>query len=234
MTPFTDLARFLGQLITGFRYRHEYLIASLRERDVQFYLQKRTSAVLDLANGRLRPQYTLLKVQGYPVFGIDLANQRLALWEETAYWVARRIFTHQASIHLTGPKDLWLTRGNVGWLPFAARSFDLVTSVAAFEHFLHVPLVVQECCRVLKPGGIIWIVVHLFTCPSGGHNVKLMEIPLRSLPKGVEPWDHLRKRRLPFHVPLNEWRIHQYLEAFARHFEIVKHYCAMREGEYLP
>jgi hypothetical protein len=53
------------------------------------------------------------------------------------------------------------------------------------------------------------------------------------LPDGVEAWDHLRKRRLPLDVPLNEWRQKQYLEAFARHFDIVKHYCAMREGEHL-
>jgi hypothetical protein len=34
-------------------------------------------------------------------------------------------------------------------------------------------------------------------------------------------------------VPLNEWRRHQYLEAIAKHFKVLKHYCAMREGENL-
>ncbi len=56
-------------------------------------------------------------------------------------------------------------------------------------------------------------------------------MPRRSIPKGVDPWDHLRKRQLPFPVPLNEWRLGQYLTAFARHFEILKNYCAVREGE---
>jgi hypothetical protein len=60
-----------------------------------------------------------------------------------------------------------------------------------------------------------------------------MQIPLQSLPGGIEPWDHLRKRRLGFNVPLNEWRKDQYLAAFSRHFEILKEYCAMREGEHL-
>jgi hypothetical protein len=54
---------------------------------------------------------------------------------------------------------------------------------------------------------------------------------LKHLPDGVDAWDHLRQRRLPFHVPLNEWRIDQYLAEFSKHFEIVKHYCAMREGD---
>ena len=44
------------------------------------------------------------------------------------------------------------------------------------------------------------------------------------------PGSHLRKRKIPFDVPLNEWRIDQYLEVFGRHFEILKYYCALREG----
>jgi hypothetical protein len=73
----------------------------------------------------------------------------------------------------------------------------------------------------------------LFTSPTGGHNLSFTEYPLRALPKGVDAWDHLRKRRLPFIVPLNEWRRDQYLEAFAEHFEIAKHYCLLREGQEL-
>jgi hypothetical protein len=34
-------------------------------------------------------------------------------------------------------------------------------------------------------------------------------------------------------VPLNEWRRDQYLEEFQKSFEILKQYCAMREGEHL-
>jgi hypothetical protein len=80
---------------------------------------------------------------------------------------------------------------------------------------------------------VVWASVHLFTSPTGGHNLSFTEFPLRSVPKGVDPWDHLRKRRLPFTVPLNEWRRDQYLEAFERHFQVEAHYCAMREGEVL-
>jgi hypothetical protein len=67
--------------------------------------------------------------------------------------------------------------------------------------------------------------------PSGGHNRSLTEIPPRNILPGIDAWDHLRKRHLPFHVPLNELRQSQYLKAFARHFEILKDYCAIREGE---
>jgi ubiquinone/menaquinone biosynthesis C-methylase UbiE len=123
--------------------------------------------------------------------------------------------------------------GDVNRLPFSNSVFDLVTSVAAFEHFLNVPAVVSEVARVLKPGGLVYARIHLFTCPSGGHNVRITEIPLLRLPMSVEPWDHLRRRKLPWDVPLNEWRQGQYLEEFVKHFEVLKHYCAMREGEHL-
>ncbi len=126
-----------------------------------------------------------------------------------------------------------LVCGDVAALPFPDNSFDLVTSVAAFEHFLDVPSVVTELARVVRPGGLAWVGIHLFTSPSGGHNFQLAENPLRRIPAGVDPWDHLRRRRLPFHVPLNEWRKDQYLETIAGYFEIVKHYCVTREGEEL-
>jgi ubiquinone/menaquinone biosynthesis C-methylase UbiE len=119
----------------------------------------------------------------------------------------------------------------VAALPFRDEFFDVVTSVAAFEHFLEIPRVLGEVRRVLRSGGLLWTCIHIFTSPSGAHNITQTQIPLRRLPKGVEPWDHLRKRQLPINVPLNEWRIQQYLDAFAQHFEIVKNYCALREGE---
>jgi hypothetical protein len=30
-----------------------------------------------------------------------------------------------------------------------------------------------------------------------------------------------------FHMPLNEWRLDQYLTEFSRYFQVLKHYCAM-------
>ena len=109
--------------------------------------------------------------------------------------------------------------------------FDLVTSVAAFEHFLDIASIPSELHRVLHPRGVAGDGIHLFTCISGGYNLGFAQIPLRSIPKCIDPWDHLRKRQLPFHVPLNEWRQDQYLQSFVQHFEILKHYRATREGE---
>lgn len=220
-------------MLNGVRTNGETGIFRERERDVERYLaNRRALRVLDLGNGALRPQYTLLKAAGYQVYGIDFVNRPQRSVVNLAYVVARKLFKWKLGLQ-SETSDQTLICGDVTNLPFANDTFAYVTSVAAFEHFLHVPRVVSELRRIVQPGGVVYVRIHLFTCPSGGHNVRITEIPLRTVPKGIDPWDHLRKRRLPFHVPLNEWRQKQYLDVFSNHFEILKHYCAMREGEHL-
>lgn len=228
-----DHARFGWQLVSGARMEHELWLAELRHADTAPYFEAKSDlAVLDLANGQLRPQYRILRAEGQRTYGIDMVNRPNGRWRERAYKIARWLYGRGLPATFSSRDDT-LICGDVSALPFPDESFDLVTSVAAFEHFLNVPAVVKEAYRVVRPGGIIWALVHLFSSPSGGHNVSLSEVPLRKIPRGIEPWDHLRRRRLPFHVPLNEWRVQQYLSEFGKHLEIVKHYCALREGEHL-
>ena len=42
-------------------------------------------------------------------------------------------------------------------LPFASGRFDLVTSRFAPHHFYNIKTALQEMCRVLKPGGLLYI-----------------------------------------------------------------------------
>jgi SAM-dependent methyltransferase len=228
-----DYINFGRHLLSGWRLNHERWIADLRQADLSPYLTgRKTLAVLDLANGQLRPQYKILKAEDYRVYGIDLVNYPTQAWQEIAYKIARGVFARRISTIISEIDDT-LICGDVSSLPFRDQSFDVITSVAAFEHFLDVPKVLKEVHRVARPGSLVWVLVHLFSSPSGGHNVRLSEVPLRSIPRGIDPWDHLRKRRLPFNVALNEWRASQYISEFARHFTLIKHYCALREGEHL-
>lgn len=233
MSPYLrDYPRYVWQLLNGFRVDHEQTFANMRHQDIAPYLNGTHSLqMLDLGNGRLRPQYTILKAAGHRIYGIDLVNRSQLSCAEIAYRLARWVYNRKIGLSSTTNSDKTLVCGDVAALPFRTNSFDLVTSVAAFEHFLNVPAVVTELARVIRPGGLVWVCIHLFTSPSGGHNLSFTEIPLRTIPAGVDPWDHLRKRHLPLSVPLNEWRRDQYLEALARHFRILKHYCAMHEGE---
>jgi SAM-dependent methyltransferase len=235
MSPYiTDYVRYTWQMLSGVRTVAEQSISERRQHDIAAYLDTgHRLRVLDVANGRLRPQYTLLRSAGHQVYGVDFVNRPQASRTDAAYQMARRLYTWKLGVVYDCAAAETLICGDVGKLPFPDDCFDLVTSVAAFEHFLDVPSVVAELHRVLHPGGVVWVSVHLFTSPTGGHNLSSTKFPLRTVPPGVDAWDHLRKRRLPFTVPLNQWRRDQYLHAFARHFQIVKHYCYMREGQEL-
>jgi SAM-dependent methyltransferase len=226
-----EMPSFGWQLLSGQRSAIESRFAQLRAQDIQQYSgSDNLLRILDIANGRLRPQYALLRHAGHQVYGVDYINRSPRTPTDLAYTVARQMYNWRSGF-MQHQQTNTLVCGDVGKLPFASGFFDLATSVAAFEHFLEVPHVIDEIQRVLRPGGLAWICIHIFTSPSGGHNVRLLEVPLRTLPSGTEPWDHLRQRRLPFTVPLNEWRIQQYLDAFQSRFEIIKSYCAIREGE---
>lgn len=234
MPQIRDYPRFAWQLLTGERSEGERSMAERRQGDIAPYLASNHQLrVLDLANGRLRPQYSILRSAGHQVYGIDMINRPQLGRADLAYQVARRLYTWRLGMPASAADSRTLICGDVGVLPLPAGSFDLAVSAAAFEHFLDVPGVVAELHRVLRPGGLVWASIHLFTCPTGGHNLSFTEFPLRRVPEGVDAWDHLRRRRLPFTVPLNEWRRDRYLEVFGQQFEVVKHYCAMREGEEL-
>jgi ubiquinone/menaquinone biosynthesis C-methylase UbiE len=232
-TSIYDYLQYGWQMVNGFRTNGEVRLFKERLNDIASAIELNAdSRILDLGNGYLRPQYSLLQASGYRVVGIDLVNQPDWGWIKLMYLIARGLYRWKLGLPL---KDVnrGLICGDVNYLPFRNESFDLVTSIAAFEHFLDVRTVIAESYRILRPGGIVYVRIHPFTCPSGGHNVRMAEIPLRSLPQGVDAWDHLRKKRLPFHVPLNKWRQREYLSTFTQRFEILNHYCAMREGEQL-
>ncbi len=233
MSPLvSDYLRYLWQLASGTRTAMESSLAQQRVEDLAPWVDLRQpQTILDLGNGSLRPQYALLRAAGHRVVGIDLVNRPARGWKPVAYAALRRIFAAYAGTGIAPLATDGLVCGDVSRLPFADATFDLAMSCAAFEHFLDVPAVLAETRRVLRPGGMLWVGIHLFTSPSGGHNVSFTQYPLRSLPPGAEPWDHLRRQERPFTVPLNRWRKHQFLDAFAREFEVLHHYCGAREGE---
>jgi ubiquinone/menaquinone biosynthesis C-methylase UbiE len=54
-------------------------------------------------------------------------------------------------------------------LPFAESSFDIITSYDVFEHVHDLDRVLDECMRVLKPGGRLLAIFPPFYHPGGSH-----------------------------------------------------------------
>ncbi|MEW6733475.1 MAG: class I SAM-dependent methyltransferase [Acidobacteriota bacterium] len=54
-------------------------------------------------------------------------------------------------------------------LPFAANSMHLILSYDVFEHVQDPAKCLQECWRVLKPGGQLWLIFPPYFHPLGAH-----------------------------------------------------------------
>src|SRR5262245_5366269 len=146
MSPYVaDYFRYTWQMLNGVRTGAELDISKQRQSDIAPYLgADRSLRILDVANGRLRPQFTILRAAGHAVYGIDFVNRHRTRQIDTAYQIVRWLYTWKLGI----PADLAAARtlicGDVGYLPFPDNYFDLGTSVAAFEHFLDIPAVIAE------------------------------------------------------------------------------------------
>lgn len=129
-----------------------------------------------------------------------------------------RIISREAGVPLKF--DLDIRCMSAYQLEFADGSFDYVFSNAVFEHIDDPEKAVKEIHRVLKPGGIANIDIHLYPSISGGHNLDWHD-PDHEPSKTVPPWDHLRQNLYPTHVYLNKWRDGQFAEALSGRFTMV-------------
>jgi len=72
-------------------------------------------------------------------------------------------------------------------LPFADRSFDIVTATDTFEHFPEPRRALEEMVRVLRPGGSILFYFTPHRSPLGSHLYDVIHLPWCHLlvPEGV-------------------------------------------------
>jgi SAM-dependent methyltransferase len=193
--------------------------------------------ILDIGCGRRYPNILLFSNLGAIVTGIDMNyigyNELLI----KRYWneLTQNGFTsfgRSVSMDLLGQRrtyyrtmdklsekplnqqGLIIKRMNAEVLNLPESYFDLALSVACFEHIIDVSKAIPKLSRVLKPEGISYIAIHLYTSYSGSHisNAALKKVP---------PWNHLRDNGTPGPVILNRLREHDYLKLFSDNFEIL-------------
>lgn len=211
--------------------------------------------ILDVGCGQRAPATLLFAAAGNTVTGIDTElvtpgpgpGSFLRVWRANGLERASKTLIRQLCFdpvydrrlsELVGRPvsrgELDLRRVSVVELPFDDASFDVVISNAVFEHVPDVPAALAQVVRVLRPGGVCHIRIHLFPSLSGGHHVA-WAYPDESIPDDVPPWDHLRESRSPAHVYLNGLKDSDYRAAFGAVPELaVLDWSAVRtEGETL-
>jgi len=117
---------------------------------------------------------------------------------------------------------------------FPDNEFDVVVSHEVFEHIRDMGSTLEELIRVMKPGGLTYIYIHLYPSISGGHHIA-WKYPDENPSLRVPPWDHLRENLFP-QIPswINRFREQDYRQYFeAAGFEIVDWITYAIEGESL-
>jgi SAM-dependent methyltransferase len=95
------------------------------------------------------------------------------------------------------------------------NAFDVVMSWSVFEHVPDPDAAMDNILKALRPGGIFYISLHLYTSNYGHHDIRAFTGSLKDLPL----WGHLRPSTEHLITPssyLNEWRLSQYRETFSK------------------
>lgn len=95
---------------------------------------------------------------------------------------------------------------NASKMSFSNGSFDGVYSRAVFEHLDSPGEVMKEVARILKPGGLFFCMLHLYTSDSGCHDTRIFS----GRRSGIPYWAHLdpqTKHLVHQNTYLNELRL---------------------------
>lgn len=116
--------------------------------------------------------------------------------------------------------------GDAAFIAAKSSSFDFSCSFSVFEHLSNPEYTIDEMIRILKPGGVLYITVHLYTSIHGHHDFSLY-YKHESEPACL--WSHLRpgsKSAPAKSVYLNKFRLSEWEKLFLSkcagvHFEYI-------------
>jgi SAM-dependent methyltransferase len=99
-----------------------------------------------------------------------------------------------------------LIQGDILQGPPRRNAFDVVACWAVFQHLSNPGLAIQHMNAALRPGGVVYFHVHLYTSNTGHHDIRAFTGAAADLP----PWGHLRPATEGQVTPsawLNRWRL---------------------------
>ena len=109
--------------------------------------------------------------------------------------------------------DPMLINGDVCRDPLPASSFDAVLTWSVFEHLSSPERAIENIVQALRPGGVFYVGIHLYTSNTGHHDIRAFTGGAWDLP----PWGHLRpttKHLIQPSAYLNECRLPQWRATF--------------------
>ncbi len=98
-------------------------------------------------------------------------------------------------------------------MSFPNASFGFIFSKSVFEHIPEPSKVIDEVIRILKPGGCVYLSVHLYTSDSGCHDPKIFSGKRSDIPL----WAHLRPQyqaKVQPNAYLNKLSMNQWEQLF--------------------
>jgi SAM-dependent methyltransferase len=189
-----------------------------------------TKKVMDIGCGRFYPLTLMLHSQGIDIIGIDIATiepnagiikrllhvwrndgltgflKEFYLWATNKQTIYFRTLESLCGFQLT-KEGMRIQRADAENLEqFETASFDLVLSVAVFEHVRNPTKILKEIRRILKPNGFAYIEIHQWTAPSGPHDPYWK--------RRNDPWEHLRNKSFRAPVFVNKIRKKEWIEYF--------------------
>jgi ubiquinone/menaquinone biosynthesis C-methylase UbiE len=81
-----------------------------------------------------------------------------------------------------------IINADIGQVALPDNSFDCVVSFSVFEHLVEPEAAINQISRLLKPGGVSYICIDLYTSDSGCHDPRIFSVNRGTLPY----WCHLR------------------------------------------
>lgn len=134
------------------------------------------------------------------------------LLDASCYWsIGGKQVAWEKALGITNLPNPTFSQGDICHAIPKSEAYDIVVSWSTFEHLSAPKIALQNAIRPLRPGGVLYIGIHLYTSNSGPHDLRAFTgFPLPF-------WAHLRASTSHSIQPssyLNEWRLSRAAIAF--------------------
>jgi len=133
--------------------------------------------------------YPLLQIKKHEIISLDkypssfAIEQYKKLTTPGKHSAIKRVLKEKTAL-LLNTKEIAALQGDITCTPFNDNSFDLILASSIIEHVKDQQQMIDECYRILKPEGILYLSFPPYYSPVGGHYLS----PFHYLPQNISFW----------------------------------------------